>query len=99
MASRNSGTDTVKGWSADILASVRFLTCLPLPAELPFVPLSEAMRACPLAGAFIGALAGVVLAILAGLGLPALAAAGLALAALACLTGALHEDGLADTAD
>ena len=99
MASRNSQTDIVKGWTADIAASVGFLTRLPMPADLPFVPLSEAMRAFPLAGALIGVLAGAVLASLAGLGLPALAAAGLALAALACLTGALHEDGLADTAD
>jgi adenosylcobinamide-GDP ribazoletransferase len=33
------------------------------------------------------------------IGLPGLAAAGLTLAALALLTGALHEDGLADVAD
>jgi adenosylcobinamide-GDP ribazoletransferase len=99
MASRNSQTDIVKGWTADLAARVGFLTRLPMPADLPFVPLSEAMRAFPLAGALIGALGGAVLASLAGLGLPALAAAGLALAALACLTGALHEDGLADTAD
>lgn len=89
----------MKVWTADLAASLGFLTRLPMPADLPFVPLSEAMRAFPLAGALIGALTGVVVAILAGLGLPALAAAGLALAALACLTGALHEDGLADTAD
>ena len=89
----------MKGWTADIAASVGFLTRLPMPAELPFVPLSEAMRAFPLAGALIGALAGVMLAALASLGLPALAAAGLTLAALAWLTGALHEDGLDDTAD
>jgi adenosylcobinamide-GDP ribazoletransferase len=99
MASRNSGTYIVKGWTADLAASLGFLTRLPMPAELPLVPLSEAMRAFPLAGALIGGLAGLVLAALAGMGLPALAAAGLTLAALAFLTGALHEDGLADTAD
>jgi adenosylcobinamide-GDP ribazoletransferase len=99
MASRNSGTDIVKGWTADLAASFGFLTRLPMPGGLPFVPLSEAMRAFPLAGAVIGAVAGLVLAALAALGLPALAAAGLMLAALALLTGALHEDGLADTAD
>jgi adenosylcobinamide-GDP ribazoletransferase len=99
MISRNSGTDIVKGWAADLTASLGFLTRLPLLAGLPFVPLSEAMRAFPLAGALIGAMAGLVLAALAVLGLPALAAAGLTLAALAWLTGALHEDGLADTAD
>lgn len=89
----------MKGWTADLAASFGFLTRLPMPAGLPFVPLSEAMRAFPLAGAAIGAVAGLVLAVLASTGLPALAAAGLTLAALALLTGALHEDGLADTAD
>lgn len=87
------------GWTADLAASLGFLTRLPMPAELPFVPVSEAMRAFPLAGALIGALTGLALAAFAGLGLPALAAAGLTLGVLAVLTGALHEDGLADTAD
>lgn len=89
----------MKGWTADLGASFGFLTRLPMPAGLPFVPLSEAMRAFPLAGALIGAAAGLVLAALAALGLPGLAAAGLTLAVLALLTGGLHEDGLADTAD
>jgi len=89
----------MKSWTADLGASFGFLTRLPMPAGLPFVPLSEAMRAFPLAGAAIGAVSGLALAALAALGLPALVAAGLMLAALALLTGALHEDGLADTAD
>jgi adenosylcobinamide-GDP ribazoletransferase len=99
MASRDSGTDIVKGWTVDLAASFGFLTRLPVPQGLPFVPLSEAMRAFPLAGAAIGAVAGLVLAALAATGLPAFAAAGLTLAFVALLTGALHEDGLADTAD
>jgi adenosylcobinamide-GDP ribazoletransferase len=99
MASRDSGTDIVKGWTADLAASFGFLTRLPVPGGLPSVPLSEAMRAFPLAGAVIGAFAGLVLAALAATGLPVFAAAGLTLAFLALLTGALHEDGLADTAD
>jgi adenosylcobinamide-GDP ribazoletransferase len=57
------------------------------------------MRAFPLAGAVIGAAAGLVLVALTATGLPGLAAAGLTLAILAFLTGGLHEDGLADTAD
>ena len=89
----------MKGWTADLAASFGFLTRLPMPVGLPFVPLSEAMRAFPLAGALIGAVAGLILAALAATGLPAFAAAGLTLAATALLTGALHEDGLADTAD
>ncbi len=89
----------MKSWTADVAASIGFLTRLPMPAGLPFVSLSEAMRAFPLAGGAIGALAGVILAVFALLGLPALAAAGLMLAGIALLTGGLHEDGLADMAD
>lgn len=89
----------MKSWTADLAASFGFLTRLPMPTGQPFVPLAEAMRAFPLAGAVIGAAAGLLLAALAALGLPGLAAAGLMLAALALLTGGLHEDGLADTAD
>lgn len=89
----------MKGWAADLGACLGFLTRLPLPATLPFVPLADAMRAFPIAGALIGAAAGLALAALASLGLPGLVAAGLTLAALAWLTGALHEDGFADTAD
>jgi adenosylcobinamide-GDP ribazoletransferase len=98
MTSLNSGTDIAKSWTADLAASFGFLTCLPVPEGLPR-PLSEAMRAFPLAGAIIGAASGLVLAGLALANLPGFAAAGLALAVLALLTGGLHEDGLADTAD
>lgn len=99
MASRSSGTDIVKGWAADLATSLGFLTRLPMPSGLPFTTLADAMRAFPWAGALIGAAAGLLLALLAALGLPDLVVAGLTLAALALATGALHEDGLADTAD
>jgi adenosylcobinamide-GDP ribazoletransferase len=95
----NSGTDMAKSWTADLATSFGFLTRLPVPGALPRAPLPEAMRAFPLAGAIIGAASGLVLAGLAATGLPGLAASGLALSALALLTGGLHEDGLADTAD
>jgi adenosylcobinamide-GDP ribazoletransferase len=57
------------------------------------------MRAFPIAGAVIGVASGLILAGLASTGLPGLVAAGLTLAAQALVTGGLHEDGLADTAD
>ena len=88
-----------KGWTADLAASFGFLTRLPIPGGLPPVPLADAMRAFPLAGAVIGAAAGLIIAAATAIGLPGLATAGLALAAVALLTGGLHEDGLADTAD
>ena len=80
-----------------------FATCLSFLTRLPIrtalVPLSQAMWAFPLVGAAIGLATAIVLAALARAGLPALAAAALAFAVSLLLTGALHEDGLADTAD
>ncbi|MEM6440153.1 MAG: adenosylcobinamide-GDP ribazoletransferase [Pseudomonadota bacterium] len=61
--------------------------------------LGRSMRYFPIAGAGVGLIAGVAYAVLAHLGKPDLAAAGLALGVAALLTGALHEDGLADVAD
>ena len=85
----------------DLLRAGVFLTRLPLPwpdAEQP-QPLARALRLAPLVGAGIGVAAAAVYALALWLGLPALAAAGLAVAATFCLTGGLHEDGLADVAD
>ncbi|MFU8883032.1 MAG: adenosylcobinamide-GDP ribazoletransferase [Rhodobacterales bacterium] len=84
----------------DISAGFALLTRLPLRAS--DAALARGARAAwgwPLIGAVLGALAGVAAVILLGLGLPAPLAAGVCLAMLALMTGALHEDGLADTAD
>src|SRR5262245_39999033 len=99
MNSRDSGSDMAKGWGADLGASFGFLTRLPMPVGLSSSPLSEAMRAFPLVGAVVGGAAGLLLTGLAATGLPGLAASGRTLAAVALLTGGLHEDGLADMAD
>ncbi|MEM8957432.1 MAG: adenosylcobinamide-GDP ribazoletransferase [Pseudomonadota bacterium] len=60
---------------------------------------AAAAWAWPLAGAVVGALAGLLLWAALWLGLPPLAAGLLAVGAQIVLTGALHEDGLADSAD
>ncbi|CAM3145312.1 adenosylcobinamide-GDP ribazoletransferase [Paracoccus nototheniae] len=80
-----------------ILLALVFLTRLPLGRFLPptILPLSQAAWAFPLAGLLIGALAGLPLW-LAG---PGLLPAALAVAGAVWLTGALHEDALADFAD
>ena len=78
-----------------------FLTRLPirLRGALPDDAVARSAWSFPLAGALV-ALAGAAAAIAADtLGLPPLASALLALAATMIMTGALHEDGLADTAD
>ena len=53
----------------------------------------------PLVGAILGAVAAGALFAAAALGLPPPLSAPLAITALIALTGALHEDGLADCAD
>jgi adenosylcobinamide-GDP ribazoletransferase len=85
----------------DLLACLRFYSRLPVPApaghEMP--DFRTAVRALPIAGALIGACAAAALVCACGLGLPPFLAAALALVALVALTGALHEDGLADLSD
>jgi len=86
--------------SDDLLLAVSFLTRLPVPFCPSYVEggLARAMRVFPLAGALVGLLGGAVFTA-AHMVLPPLAAALLAVLATTLLTGALHEDGLADTAD
>lgn len=80
--------------------ALQFLTRAPAPRWVGFEP--AWLRACPrhfpLVGTFVGMCAAVVF--VAALALwPPLVASVLSLAATAWLTGAFHEDGLADTAD
>lgn len=82
------------------LVALQFLTRVPVPARVGFDPqwLNESARHFPAIGACIGLLAGGVL--WAGCWLfPAPVAVGLSMAATLLLTGAFHEDGLADTCD
>jgi|BEDMetMinimDraft_2_1075160.scaffolds.fasta_scaffold05548_2 adenosylcobinamide-GDP ribazoletransferase len=78
-------------------AACGLLSRLPGMGEAP--PSPRMVWAFPLAGAALGAFAGLVHAALRALGLPSGLAALGALGALTVATGALHEDGLADTAD
>lgn len=82
------------------LVALQFLTRLPAPRQLDHEPddLARASGYFPLVGVVLGALAGLVW-LGAGAALPAPLAAGLTLGALLLLTGALHEDGLADCCD
>ena len=81
----------------DIAAALALLTRLPVPAD--HARGARASWAWPLAGAVTGAVAAVVGGVALWLGLPAALAAALVLATQIVLTGALHEDGLADVAD
>jgi len=84
----------------EFLQCLSFLTILPVGAAAAEAPdFSRAARAFPLVGAVIGACGGIVLIIATGLGLSPLVAALLGVGTTIVLTGALHEDGLADTID
>jgi adenosylcobinamide-GDP ribazoletransferase len=93
--------DHFKAWIDDLSLAAALLTRVPMPHSDVVVPagLARAQRAFPLIGALIGLFVGLVDLSLLALGVPLLAAAALALGAGAALTGALHEDGLADVGD
>jgi adenosylcobinamide-GDP ribazoletransferase len=84
-----------------LISAVRFLTVLPTP-QTDDAPrpdwLARAVRYFPLVGAGIGAASACVW-LIAGDVWPPVIAALMAVTASIALTGALHEDGLADTAD
>jgi adenosylcobinamide-GDP ribazoletransferase len=85
----------------DVAVAFALLTRLPQPS-LPDAAFSNQARAgwaFPLVGALVAVLAGGLGLGALTLGLPVAAAAGLVLATQIILTGAMHEDGLADTAD
>jgi adenosylcobinamide-GDP ribazoletransferase len=85
----------------DLKVALLFLTRFPVQVDgaVTMRDLAAAVYAFPLVGAGLGLLGGLAYGGATGLGLPALPAALLALVAMIAATGALHEDGLADTAD
>jgi adenosylcobinamide-GDP ribazoletransferase len=82
-------------------AAWTLMSRLPWPFAVPqdMAAIARGVWAFPILGALLGALAGGVYWLGHALGVPPLVAAALAIGSLALLTGALHEDGLADTAD
>ena len=87
----------------DLKSALAFLTRVPAgwlgvdPAMRP--DFTRAAGLFPVAGVLVGIAGGLVLVVAHAIGVPALAAAALAVATTMALTGALHEDGLADVAD
>ncbi|MFP7672748.1 adenosylcobinamide-GDP ribazoletransferase [Marivita sp. S0852] len=82
------------------LIAVQFLTRVPVPRDLPFSDelLIRATRYYPLVGCGVGAVGAGVLG-LSALAVPMIVAVLLSMAATIFITGAFHEDGLADSAD
>lgn len=101
MNSHDTGTTASRPQAFDILAAIGLLTRLPVKVDQSRAAKRGAFAAWawPLAGIVAGLAAAIAGTIALGLGLAPGAAAALALGAQIMVTGALHEDGLADTAD
>ena len=86
---------------ADIHAGIGLLTRIPVRVDVPAATERGARGAWawPIVGLVVGFLATFIAAVAFWLGMSASLSAAIALAALAMLTGALHEDGLADSLD
>lgn len=87
---------------AELLAAVGLLTRLPLGRYLPGpdeVDQAQSVRAYPLVGGVVGLIAALGYALAIEAGMSPLLAAFWALVVNGLVTGALHEDGLADSAD
>jgi adenosylcobinamide-GDP ribazoletransferase len=80
-------------------ASLAFCTRLPLASLQSPKGIANAAWAFPVIGLIIGLIGALVYVLAHRLGVPAWPAATLSVAATLVVTGALHEDGLADTAD
>jgi adenosylcobinamide-GDP ribazoletransferase len=92
----------LRDFQNDIARSIGFLSRMPVPGryfEGHDGSLARAVRAFPVAGCLIMLPAAALFAVLLAFRLEPLVAALIALALLTIMTGALHEDGLSDTAD
>src|SRR5258708_2875201 len=105
IADRYTTMKTRDGWgrglATDIKTGILFCTRLPVPHAVTIGSgdVAHASWAFPVAGALVGGAGALTYAIASGIRLPSALAAALALGATLLMTGCLHEDGLADTAD
>lgn len=93
--------ELLKDIIADLRMAASFVTILPVVSSKPAADgaVARATWALPLAGLLVGLAGAFVYKVAIRFGLTPNLAALLALATTALITGALHEDGLADTAD
>jgi adenosylcobinamide-GDP ribazoletransferase len=93
--------DILKDVVADLRIAASFVTILPVASSKPSGEgaIARATWALPAAGLLVGLAGALVYKVAIRVGLTPDIAALLALATTTLITGALHEDGLADTAD
>lgn len=102
---RKAGVEAIAELWRDFRIAAAFLTRLPvglspIPEDAaPMGYLSRSMVMFPIVGAGIGLAAALALLCASGLGLHPIASALIGVAVAVLLTGALHEDGLADLCD
>jgi adenosylcobinamide-GDP ribazoletransferase len=91
----------LRGLVADLRIGISFCTRVPLASGMPIKDgdLARAGWAMPIAGLLVGVIGAAIYWLAFRLGVGAQPAAMLAVAATVVATGAIHEDGLADTAD
>src|SRR5260370_9419809 len=96
-----TGKEWGRGLAADLRTAILFCTCLTVPHAAPVDSgdVARASWAFPVAGVLVGGAGALTYAIASGIRLPSALAATLALGATLLITGCLHEDGLAVTAD
>jgi adenosylcobinamide-GDP ribazoletransferase len=86
-------------WLQAFKEQATFFTGVKLDTGVPRWALADVLPVLPFIGAAVGLAAGLVFAIVRGIAGPGWLAAVLAVGAAVLITRALHEDGLADTAD
>lgn len=93
--------DTALFHPVDLPAALGLLTRLPIrvSGEKAMSRGAASAWAYPLVGVIVGIMLAVIASLLLDFGIPVSMAAGLVLAASVVVSGAMHEDGLADTAD
>ena len=91
--------DSLRRLPGDILAALAFFSRLPVRAPASSFDLHRSAGAWPLAGLIVALVPALLFVLFRAAEFPPIVAALLALAILAALTGAMHEDGLADTID
>jgi adenosylcobinamide-GDP ribazoletransferase len=96
-----NGADWARARFAELVAAFALLTRLPVQLLLvsKLTKLALAVWAYPIVGACVGAIGGTIFWLAEALSFPPAIGAFYALAAMVLATGALHEDGLVDSAD